>query len=370
MQWFRKYLLPGFVIQSATIGGAYGTGAELKEFFLPFGTMGGLLGMVVSMTLFSVLIAIAFEVSRRAKVYDYLSFSKELLGKGAFIYEILYLATMILIISVVGAAAGQICQDAFGIPAYIGTIGIMIAIGYLVFYGTATIEKFFAVWSLVLYGAYMIFLAWNLLQNGDQIGAAFADASVNDGWALSGLKYTGYNIAMLPVLLFTVRHMTSRKESITAGLMAGPIIMVPAVLFFFAMIGHYDTLMAPDMSEVPVTYLLSQLEGAGFFTILFPIVLFGTFIETGTAMIHGLNERIAHRYEERGQEMPQKLRPIIAVGVLFTAIVMADALGLVGLIADGYGTITYGFIVFLVIPLLTIGVYKATRKETEIDLSV
>ena len=30
---FKKYLLPGFVFQSVTIGGGYGTGRELVEYF-------------------------------------------------------------------------------------------------------------------------------------------------------------------------------------------------------------------------------------------------------------------------------------------------------------------------------------------------
>ena len=31
---FKKYFLPGFVFQSMVIGGGYGTGRELVEFFL------------------------------------------------------------------------------------------------------------------------------------------------------------------------------------------------------------------------------------------------------------------------------------------------------------------------------------------------
>ena len=32
--FFQKYLLPGFVFQSLMIGGGYGTGREIVEFFL------------------------------------------------------------------------------------------------------------------------------------------------------------------------------------------------------------------------------------------------------------------------------------------------------------------------------------------------
>ena len=37
-------------------------------------------------------------------------------------------------------------------------------------------------------------------------------------------------------------------------------------------------------------------------------------------------------------------------------------LGLVDLIARGYGTITWGFILFYVIPILTIGVWMVLRR--------
>jgi len=40
--FFQKYLLPGFIFQSLIIGGGYGTGRELVEFFLTAGPLAGL----------------------------------------------------------------------------------------------------------------------------------------------------------------------------------------------------------------------------------------------------------------------------------------------------------------------------------------
>jgi uncharacterized membrane protein YkvI len=47
MTWLRRYLLPGLVFQSIIIAGGYGTGRELVEFFLRFGPIGGLLGLLL-----------------------------------------------------------------------------------------------------------------------------------------------------------------------------------------------------------------------------------------------------------------------------------------------------------------------------------
>ena len=80
--WFQRYLLPGFVFQAAVIAGGYATGRELVEFFLPAGAWGGLLGMVVSMLLWSVVLMLSFELARVGRAWDYRAFFRLLLGRG------------------------------------------------------------------------------------------------------------------------------------------------------------------------------------------------------------------------------------------------------------------------------------------------
>ena len=356
--WFQRYILPGFIFQSAIIAGAYGSGRELAQFFLGHGPIGGLLGMAVTTVIFSVVLATAFEFSRRFQLFDYRSFFRRILGRGWFVYEILYVLQMIIIISIVGAVAGDIVRDTFGIPEFAGIAGVMSMIALLVFYGTPAVEKFFAVWSIVLFATYVAFMIWNLVQNGEQVAQNMATIPVGSGWAMSGLAYSGYNMSTIPALLFCIRHLGKRSEAITAGILGGPIAMLPAMLFFVAMIGQYDAIVAEgDSGALPITVLLQALDGGGIFVYLFPLVLFGTFVETGAALIHGLNERVDHTFQERGKSMPNWMRSAIAVTTLITAVVVADAIGLTTLIAKGYGTMTWGFLLVFVLPLMTYGVW-------------
>ncbi len=168
------------------------------------------------------------------------------------------------------------------------------------------------------------------------------------------------------MLIFCIRHIVLRRDAIIAGLLGGPIAMFPAMLFFITMIGQYELLITEGTNgRLPVTLLLNALNGADIFIILFPIVLFGTFIETGAALIHGFNERINHVYIERKQEMPRYLRPIIASAILLIAIVLADSIGLTSLVAKGYGYITYGFLLVFVIPVLSWGIWLIYKAEKE-----
>ncbi|MEC8951799.1 MAG: hypothetical protein VYB87_01470, partial [Acidobacteriota bacterium] len=139
----------------------------------------------------------------------------------------------------------------------------------------------------------------------------------------------------------------------------GPIAMLPGLLFYISMVGQYPAILN---ETVPANVLL-ELVGSRAFQVVFQIVLFGTLIETGAGLVHAVNERLAATYAERGLEMPVRLRPVIAIGMLSIGFALSVQVGLKDLIASGYGTITWGFIVVFVIPILTLGVWNIIQAH-------
>jgi uncharacterized membrane protein YkvI len=164
---FQRYFLPGFVFQSVVIAGGYGTGRELVEFFLSEGPLGGLLAMLlVSTVIWSAVCAASFEFARAFRAYNYRSFFRQLLGWAWPSFEISYFALVLIILAVIAAAAGSILQETFGLHYLIGVIGMMACVGYLVFRGSGTIEKFLAGWSFLLYGVYVVLFVWAFTKFG------------------------------------------------------------------------------------------------------------------------------------------------------------------------------------------------------------
>ena len=356
--WFRRYLLPGFVFQSIIIAGGYGTGRELVEFFLRFGPPGGLLGMLLPATILVSLTSMAsFEFVRVFGTYDYRTFFQRLLGRGWVIYEIGYLCAVLLFLAVIGAASGTFLLETFGLPFAAGVTGLLVAIGFLVFKGTETIERFFSGWSFLLYGVYLVFFAWSIARFGDGIGAAFTSGEARDGWALSGFRYGVLQVSLLPAMLFATRHIRRRREALWAGALTGPIAMIPAILFLVAMAGHYPGIVD---RPVPANHLL-ELLGSRAFQIAFQVVLFGTLIESGAGVIHAFNERVAGVFAARKARMPATMRPAVAIILLVVASLLSR-FGIIDLIATGYGALSWAFIFIFVLPLLTIGLYKLRRE--------
>ena len=357
--FFQKYLLPGFVFQSVVIAGGYGTGRELVEFFLSYGPSGGLLAIVVATAIWSMVCAATFEFARYFGVYDYRRFFQALLGPGWILFEICYAVLLAIVLAIIASAAGSVLLEALGIPYSIGVLAMTTAVGLLVFMGSRSIERFLSAWSFVLYAVFIVFFMVCFLEFGPAIREAFAAHPVRDGWPVGGLKYASYNLGVIPAVLFCVRHCSRARESIGAGLLAGPIAIVPGVLFYLAMVGQYPAVLD---RPVPANFLLDVL-GSSTLQIVFQVALFGTLFETGTAMIHAVNERVAGLYVERGRELPSWTRPAVAITLLLAGLGIAQ-FGLIGLIAKGYGTITWGFLAVFVIPILTWGVYKRIRAAS------
>lgn len=356
----RRVLLPGFIFQSVVIAGGYGTGRELAEFFLMEGPIGGLLAMATSTVIWSLVCVVTYELARRAGTFDYRTFFQGLLGRGWMVYEVAYLVFMLLILAVIAAASGSLLQETFGLPYWLGVMGIMLAVGLLVLGGSKSIERVMAGWSVVLYAAYLVLFIWCFREFGDEILSAFRSPAETGGWGVAGVRYAAYNIALIPPLLFPVRHLRSGRETFWAGALAGPIAMIPGLLFYFAMVGQYPGILD---RPVPANYLLELLGSRGF-QIVFQLVLFGTLIETGAGLIHGMNERIAHVFKERSRELPALVRPTVALGLLLAGTALAGV-GLVDLIARGYGTLTWVFLGVYVVPVLTLGLWRLTRPSGE-----
>ncbi|WP_343518293.1 hypothetical protein [Sphingomonas sp.] len=358
--WFQRYLLPGFAMKAVIIGGGYATGRELAEYFLPAGPWGGLAGMALAMLLWSVIAAATFAYARMVGALDYRAFFADLLGPAWVAFEIAYIIFVVLILAVFGASAGAIGAAMFGWPSFAGAILLALAILATVALGNAAVEGVFKYVSFLLYGVYALFLILGLLTFGDRIAEGFATPAPWTGWASGGLTYASYNIIGAVVILPVLRHLTSTRDAVIAGVIAGPLAMLPAILFFVCMIAFYPGI---GNETLPSDFLLRQLN-VPVFHWLFQIMIFAALLESGAGAVHAINERVAGMLRRRrGIELGARARAAIAGGLLLLCMFVAERVGLIALIASGYRLLAWMFLAVFVLPLLTIGVARLLRRK-------
>jgi uncharacterized membrane protein YkvI len=353
--WFQRYLLPGFAFKAVVIGGGYATGRELAEFFLPSGPRGGLLAILLAMVIWSVVCAVTFGLAYATKSWNYRAFFKNLLGPFWVIFEAGYLLFIILILAVFGAAAGAIGTALLGWPPLVGTLSLIACISFVTAYGTASVERLFKWVSIFLYAVYSVFVVLSFFAFGDRIMVNLAAPAPHEGWVLGGFTYAGYNVVGAVIILPVLRHLQSNKNALIAGALAGPLAMIPALLFFICMIAYYPQI---GSEALPSDFLLQRLNFPAFHY-LFQLMIFLALLESGTGCVHAFNERIAEAYAARqGGSLSKSARLWITGALLLGSIFLAARFGLVTLIARGYRGLAYMFLAVFVLPVMTLGLWQ------------
>jgi uncharacterized membrane protein YkvI len=262
------------------------------------------------------------------------------------------------VLSVFGAAAGAIGQAVFGWPVLAGSLALVVAIAFFATFGNESVERLFKWVSIFLYATYAAFVILSLTHFGDRIVTAFSADVPMHGWAIGGLTYAGYNIIGAVVILPVIRHMTSSKDAVIAGLLGGPLAMIPAALFFICMVAYYQQVGAQTL---PSDFLLEKLNLPAF-RIIFQMMIFAALLESGTGSVHAINERIAHAWHARSQKPLRNMaRLVISLVVLTISVFMAERFGLVTLIAKGYRLLAWVMLGVYVVPLMTYGVWRLRK---------
>ena len=356
---FRRYFMPGLIFQGVMIGGGYATGRELVEFFLQFGPGGSLVAMFgITLVMWAVLLALTFEFARVLSLYDYRSFMIALIGRFWVVFDICFIIVVVIVLAVAGSVAGVLLRDFFGVPYVIGVGGMLAGVGILTFKGTGLIEKSFSVWSIFIYVVYLMFMVTAVLRFGGDIRTNLASGEMLPGWAMGGFKYGLYNLAPFAAVLFSLRHLETRRQAVLSGVCAAVIGLLPGFLFFIAILGHYPEVVA---EEVPAVFVLER-TGLPVLVTLYVIMLFGTMIQTGTGFIHGVNDRIQSALQSVGREFPAWQRPVVAISMLLLSLALSK-FGVIALVAKGYGTFAWAMFGLYAVPLVTIGIRKIIRSR-------
>ncbi len=171
---------------------------------------------------------------------------------------------------------------------------------------------------------------------------------------MSGLQYSLYNVAAVPLMLYATRSIETRGQAVISGSLAAVFAMSLGVLF------HLSFAAAPAdvLSQTMPTHWMIQSLSAHSLMTAYIIVLFGAMIKTCAGIVQGLNERLD------GWSMRRAGKPLsrLSHGALAGAVILVSgglsSFGLVTLISRGYGTMAWGFLIVFIIPLLTVGIYK------------
>ena len=351
---YGVYIAPAAVFQSVLIGGGYGTGREVVEYFSSNGAIGGLLGLGVAALGFFSILFLCFEIARRSRAYDYRSLLRQFTGRLWIGFEICFLFLFVIVLGVLGAATGDIVKEEFGLSPAMGSIGMLAAIIAIATLGRGVVLALLTIWSLVLCCVFGFYFYEAFSMSGAAIGHALAQGEVGSRWAVSGLEYVFYNAAVAPIIIYAARSIETTKEALIAALAAALMAVIPAALFHLSFLADLPRFGG---ASVPV-YDVIRATGKHWLLVVYLVALVGTFVETGLGFVQGVIERIDGWLADKGKPPAKKWQhALIAAGAISVSAALS-MFGIINLIATGYRFIAWGLFASFILPLLTIGAYR------------
>lgn len=347
-------IVPGCVFQAVMIGGGYCTGREVVQYFTRYGAWGGIGAIAVAAVLLAVFLAFVFEAARFFAAYDYNTLLRPILGPLFPVLEALNVLMLVLVLSILGAAAGHIFEDRAGVPAWLGLMGLTLPIAILNYCGREVITRILSCSTVLLYMIFIAFLIFALRHNDKSFTELAANASSRDGWAVSGCQFALYNCAAAMFILYAARSIRTRSHAIIAGAVGGFTAMLPAVLLHVSLLTRYQEVVGQDLP----TYWMLERFGSGVFTLLFTAMLLFKLVETGAGILQGVNDRLDILVAAwRGYGLSRGARAATAGGAVLLSTALST-FGVKDLIGRGYGTIAWVYLAVLILPLFVRGTLK------------
>lgn len=212
---------------------------------------------------------------------------------------------------------------------------------------------------MLLYSVYALFLAASLWSFGPQIGAGFARPTATTGWWTGGLTYASYNVIGAVLILPVLRHLRCGRDAVIAGVLAGPLAMAPAIVFFVCLVPFYPAIMAEPL---PSDIVLNAL-GSPALRVAFQGMVFFALLECSVGFVQAFVARVDAAYAKRGRAPSRAIRLLVPAAIVVGSVFVATAVGLVTLIAQGYRLMAYATLLVFIVPLFTVGLMRLRRGE-------
>lgn len=365
-----RILIPAIVFQSVSIGGGFSTGREVVTYVARFGALGSvsILTYFVSLAISGALI---YEFSRKFNLYDYKSLMKNLIWKFWFLFDIVYIILAIAIIAVVASAGGNLMNQILGVPIFVANV-ILIGFVFLVLYfGRKAVERFSVAGTTFIYAVYFLMFGYVLLNSGGEAieaitsgATGYADNASVGAAIESALIYAGYSLIGFIPPLFLIDRMESRSEAITSGVLSAFMLAIPLTLSYLSIMAYYPN-EAVMGAAVP---WLAVLDSASFIlVILYALAIGWTLTESGVGFVHAITHRVDENIRESNFGMFESMNGLSALQrgslglLIFLSSIGLSRLGIIALVNQIYPILAILFAVILILPLLTVGLYRLSN---------
>lgn len=352
-------------------GGGFATGNQANQFYVITGWFGPF-SAVLALLLLSLAVREAMIMYNQNHMTSYKQLFETLyhpLDKLELVFEVYFYIMILMAISASIAGTGKMFQDIANIsyPVSVGVVGVLLLV--LTMFGADLVRKASTIMTvLILVTAICIFIV-GIVQKGDIIVQIFAQGPTWSQLPLALLKafqYAGFQCAAIPTMIAVGTVLATPKDSKKSMWIAFALSSLVLCLSVVMLLGWSDVYGAIEGGSTIPTLTVAKQLGSPVLTVAYYVCLFLCFVSTAVAAIFGVVGRFS------GMKVFSKIKNEKARSAVLSGIVMFISMGvslagLTNIIKYGYGYCGYVGIAFIVIPFLTVGVYKNRKMSKQLD---
>ncbi len=369
----KKSSIPVYIAVAAVclgnhIGPGLSSGTMINAFFVRFGLFGILFG-ILAMAILSIAIYFSMEFSRIHKTYDYQSWSTKLYGHKwvVFLFDILFLAAVLVGMSGCISTVGTLLQNFFGLNYWIGA-GFVVVVGSLLCaFGSGLIRRASSYMIFIIIGVLTLVVVLVIAFGEGDLAGSFAvqsttlPSSIGLGGALwSAIVYAslqGNIVVNVTAVSETLPdRKTSKKAAITTWIGNTSILLVMALILF-----SYSGNHAITNEPLPFYYILDSL-GFDWLTFVYVLMVILAVLSSVMSFMFAGVARFGKYYRSKEQNANHSIRDGAFTLILLLACIAISGFGIMAIVRVGYTAIGYMYLPFVMIPVVIIGRKMISKK--------
>lgn len=362
----------GAVLFSAHAGGGFATGNQANTYYVGLG-WSGIVAAVIAMLLLTLTMRQAMVMYNSRGLSSYKELFQTLyhpFDKLEWVFEVFFYIMVLMAVAAAISGAASALQSYFGLNYYIGVAAVGIIVLLLTIFG-AGIVRAASTWMgiAILITAISIY-AIGIFKSDSSLFDVLASDFSKTGFGnmpkaiFNSFVYAGFQCVTLPTMIACGTTMRSERGCGKAMWISFVMNTVALTLSIFMLLCWQGIYSSVDGGATIPTLTSCNAMGIRALTVVYGACLLLCLISTGVTTIFG--------FVARFEKLPmfQKIKSAPARSAIVSAFIIILSMtismaGLTNIIKYGYGYCGYLGAAAVVIPFLTVGVYKNRKYIKE-----
>lgn len=361
----------GSVLFSAHAGGGFATGNQANTYYVGLGWLGPI-SAVIAMLLLTLTMREAMIMYNLRGLKSHKELFETLyhpLDKCYVLFEVFFYIMVLMAVAAAISGAASALNQYFGLNYYIGIVIVGALVLLLTIFGADLVRKVSTYMGIAILVTATTIYTIGIFKSKTLFTAMSADFSAvgfkNIPKAiLNAFTYAGFQCVTLPTMIACGTPLKGKKncsKSMWISFVMNSVALVLSVFMLMSWKGYYSSVEGG--STIPTLTVCTEM-GMKWLTVIYGICLLLCLISTGVTTTFGFVARFEnHKVFKKIKS--QRVRSAVVSAFIIILSMTISLVGLTNIIKYGYGYCGYLAIAIVVVPFLTVGVYKNRKYIKE-----